>query len=178
MREWNTVRPMVESADFHQCVSAKDCEGREIVRRALKDVTSADLARKLDVINRTVNGLVRYLPDALDKGSLDAWASPDETLSRGTGDCEDYAILKMAVLNEAGVPMKNMSVVVVRDTRRNLYHAVLAVSTDEGYRILDNLRDKVSSDGDFDNYMPLYSVGGAGGWVHGSMPPRESAGAS
>lgn len=119
--------------------------------------------------------LVRYLPD---NGALDVWASPGETLSRGAADCEDYAILKMAALKEADVPKKDMSVVVVRDTSRNLYHAVLSVVIGDGYLVLDNLRGKVMSDRDLHSYTPLYSVGAAGAWIHGSLAPQDDAGAS
>lgn len=119
--------------------------------------------------------LVRYLPD---NGALDVWASPGETLSRGAADCEDYAILKMAALKEADVPKKDMSVVVVRDTSRNLYHAVLSVVIGDGYLVLDNLRGKVMSDRDLHSYTPLYSVGAAGAWIHGYLAPQDDAGAS
>lgn len=170
-RKWKAVLPSVESTDFAHCEAGSDCAA---LGHVIGKVSAADLPRKLGVINRAVNGLVRYLPD----NGLDMWASPGETLSRGAGDCEDYAILKMAALKEAGVPMKDMSVVVVRDTRRNLYHAVLSVVTSDGYLVLDNLSGKVMSDRDLHSYTPLYSVGAAGAWVHGSRVPRSGAGAS
>ena len=44
-------------------------------------------------INRAVNEAIKYTADTEDK-----WQSPDETVKRGKGDCEDYAILKMSML--------------------------------------------------------------------------------
>lgn len=173
-RRWKAVLPLVEAADFTHCKAGSDCAA---LGRVVEDVSASALPRKLDLVNRAVNHLVRYLPDGGD-GSGDNWASPDETLARGAGDCEDYAILKMAALTEAGVPMKDMSVVVVRDTRRGLYHAVLSVATAGVYLVLDNLNGKVMSDRDLPSYIPLYSVGAAGAWVHGSKVASDGAGAT
>jgi predicted transglutaminase-like cysteine proteinase len=174
-RKWKEVLPSVEAADFAHCAHGNECAA---LGRVIEEVLAADLRRKLDAINRAVNHLVRYLPDDGDGGSGDIWASPAETLARGAGDCEDYAILKMSALKQAGVPMEDMSVVVVRDIRRNLYHAVLSVMTDDGYFILDNLSGKVMPDRWLHTYTPLYSVGAAGAWIHGSRTDRSGAGAS
>ncbi len=174
-RKWKAVLPSVEVADFAHCKAASTCAA---LGRVIEDVSAADLPRKLDLVNRAVNRLVRYLPDDGDSGSLDIWASPDDTLARGAGDCEDYAILKMAALKEAGVSTKDMSVVVVRDTRRNLYHAVLSVVSGEAHLILDNVSGKVMADRDLQSYTPLYSVGSTGAWVHGFKATHAVAGAT
>jgi predicted transglutaminase-like cysteine proteinase len=175
---WEAVRRFVETSDFLACDGRSDCAAGGDLQKAIGSVLSADFRRKLDVINRTVNRLVRYLPDDRNYGSMDVWAAPAETLLRGTGDCEDYAILKMAALKQAGVPLQDMSVVVVRDTRRNLYHAVLSVKNADGYFILDNMRADALSDRDLRDYVPLYSVGVAGYWIHGHLVSRDGAGAS
>lgn len=166
-RNWNSVRSSVESADFSHCAAKVDCSARQALEHAIKDIVASDLHRKLDVVNRAVNRLVRYVPDEQNYGAMDVWATPDMTLARRKGDCEDYAILKMAALKEAGVPLKDMSVVVVRDIQRNQYHAVLAIKTADGYLVLDSLSDKVASDRDILAYTPLYSIGVAGAWLHG-----------
>lgn len=174
-RRWKALLPSVEAEDFAHCVAGSRCAA---LGRVIGEVSAADLPRKLNVINSAVNHLVRYVPDDGDRGSGDAWASPGDTLARGAGDCEDYAILKMSALRQAGVPMDGMSVVVVRDIRRNLYHAVLSVMSDDGYLILDNLSGRVIPDSLLDTYTPLYSVGSAGAWIHGSRTVRSGAGAS
>ena len=60
---------------------------------------------------------------------LDYWAKPSEILAHRAGDCEDFAILKMAALLRAGIPAQSMSLVVLQDRRRKFFHAVLSVST-------------------------------------------------
>ena len=66
----------------------------------------------MDLANRSVNRLISYQTDEQTYRKLDYWASPYESLERGFGDCEDYAILKMALLAKMGVPTNAMSMIV------------------------------------------------------------------
>lgn len=166
-RKWKTVFPAVAAADFDHCANESGCAARGILGRAIENANGLAFRQKISGINRTVNRLVRYQPDAENYGSKDYWATPDEILARGKGDCEDYAILKMAALKAAGLPPEAMSVVVLRDVRRNLYHAVLAITTSQGHFILDNLSDEVKPDRALPNYQPLFSVSADRSWIHG-----------
>lgn len=130
---------------------------------------------KLNSVNLAVNEAVRYQPDQRNYGQRDYWAEVNEIVARGRGDCEDYAILKMAALLRAGVPERSMSVVVLYDNGHRAFHAVLAVATDQGNFILDNLRADVYLDADQPGYQPLYSLGAGKAWLHGT---RASAVAS
>lgn len=121
----------------------------------------------LAAVNRSVNRLITYRRDKDLYGTMDYWAKPSATLERGMGDCEDYAILKMAVLAKAGVPARSMSVVILRDEKRQVYHAVTAVQTSNGAYILDNLEAELRKDSDLPNYMPLYSVSAGRGYIYG-----------
>lgn len=53
-----------------------------------------DLEARIDFVNMAVNQLVVYRADA----AADRWATPCETLARGAGDCEDFAITKFYLL--------------------------------------------------------------------------------
>lgn len=126
-------------------------------------------------VNHAVNSQIRYRPDNETSGKVDHWALPAETLLRGTGDCEDYAILKMAMLEQAGVPAKSMSVLVLKDTDRQLYHAVLTIRTNAGFLILDNVRNAVLFDHDIPQYAPLFSVSAKGNHIYGYRQGTEVA---
>lgn len=132
---------------------------------SLKDV---GFREKLDRVNRGVNQLLTYRRDTATYGRLDYWASPAETLARSAGDCEDFAILKMAALLEAGIPANSMSLVVLQDQSMGVFHAVLAVSTGSGTFILDNVRNAVVRDTSLPSYVPLYSFSTDRAWIHGS----------
>lgn len=123
---------------------------------------------KLDAVNRSVNRLITYRRDDAVYGNIDYWAKPAEILAGGVGDCEDFAILKMAALIEAGVPAQSMSMVVLQDRSRNVFHAVLSVATQSGNFILDNLSNTVARDGAYRSYVPLYSFSTDRAWIHGA----------
>lgn len=167
-KDWQAVFPQIKRAAFVDCLNSTNCSARSLgladtVRRA----KAMQFSQKLTSINAAVNDAVDYIPDNLNYRKLDHWARPDQTLNTGRGDCEDYAILKMAALSAAGIPLKSMSIVVLQDTRRSLFHAVLAVSTNQGHYILDNLHDSVMKDTELDDYLPLYSMSAERSWIHG-----------
>ncbi|MBL3278677.1 hypothetical protein ELP91_28930, partial [Klebsiella pneumoniae] len=76
-------------------------------------------------------------------GQVDYWGSPLETLTKGQGDCEDYAIGKYFALMAAGVPSARMRLVYVRAQNGGVIqaHMVLAYypTPDAEPLILDNL---------------------------------------
>jgi predicted transglutaminase-like cysteine proteinase len=84
-------------------------------------------------VNRRVNTTITPMTDQAHWGMPDSWDLPTD----GSGDCEDYQLLKRKLLAEAGVPRRAMRMTVVVDERRE-GHAVLMVRTDRGDFILDN----------------------------------------
>lgn len=165
---WQRVYPSIERAEFAKCADDRDCAPRGIaLSHLVQEIKAKPFLQKLDAINRAVNRSVTYMSDRANYRRLDVWATPMQIIDRGRGDCEDYAILKMAALNAAGVPLTSMSVVVLQDQSRSLFHAVLAVSTTKGHYILDNLHDRVMKDTALPNYLPLYSLSGQRSWIHG-----------
>lgn len=165
---WKAVYPSIARADFAACTEAGDCAQRaKDLAQLVRDVKAGPFSRKLAEINRAVNRRIAYVSDRNNYRQLDLWAKPRDILQRGKGDCEDYAILKMAALNAAGIPLGSMSIVVLQDQRRSLFHAVLTVSTSQGHYVLDNLHDRVMKDTAFGDYLPLYSLSADRSWIHG-----------
>lgn len=138
-------------------------------RRAVRAAGGRPLPEMLERVNRFVNRF-RYRPDAAAWGTSDYWATPLEFFDR-SGDCEDYAIAKYVTLRLLGVPERAMRLVVLRDTRRDLVHAVLTVT--EGHRrlVLDNLYDRVLPEERLPQYRPYYSVNAEGLWK--ALPTRS-----
>lgn len=125
---------------------------------ALKLLAIVDQARTRDgrallgETNRAINLAIR----AENDGAEDIWSSPLETFQRGAGDCEDYAIAKLAALRLAGVAAEDLRLVVVRDTRNGEGHAVASAKLDGHWLMLDNRRMAMVEDDDARNYQPLY----------------------
>ncbi|BCM17374.1 transglutaminase-like cysteine peptidase [Mesorhizobium sp. J8] len=130
---------------------------------------------KLSFVNSSINRLIAYRKDSVVYGKLDYWAKPSEILEHRAGDCEDFAILKMAALLRAGIPAQSMSLVVLQDRRRKFFHAVLSVSTGSGAFILDSLGNAVMRDSDLPDYVPLYSFSTDRAWIHGSKSGAQMA---
>src|SRR3546814_15579374 len=61
--------------------------------------------QQVEMINSWVNGRLRFVDD---RQGGDNWASAARTLQSGVGDCEDYAIAKMKLLEAAGFDRHSM----------------------------------------------------------------------
>ncbi len=154
----------------------RGCNAAETaIAAAETKIAGASIRDKINTINYTVNHAIRYASDMDTYHLADYWAKPSEALSHQQGDCEDYAILKMAALYKAGVDLDHMTLVVLFDQRRHFYHAVLSVSVDGNNLILDNMRDEVLSDKRIAEYLPLYSIVADRGYLHGSRDPHAQA---
>ena len=133
----------------------------------LDDHSSLSDLDLLRTVSQTVNHAIAYKSDRDAHGAVDVWAAAGDTAHRGFGDCEDYAILKMEILASAGVPIEIMSIIVLRDTVRELYHAVLVVHLDGDAYVLDNVRDEVVTDNEIASYMPLFAITSNANYIFG-----------
>ncbi|CDZ34092.1 Putative periplasmic protein [Neorhizobium galegae bv. officinalis] len=132
------------------------------------NTSQSSIRDKLNAVNAAVNQSIRYRTDQDAYKVTDRWSTPRETLSQQQGDCEDFAILKMAALRAEGIDPDQMSIVVLFDQKRHFYHAVLSVEAGGKFFILDNMRNQVLLDTQLPDYMPLYSIKGGKGFLHGS----------
>ncbi|WP_027054994.1 transglutaminase-like cysteine peptidase [Mesorhizobium erdmanii] len=153
------------------CSAGTGCDGKNSIFTAIVDAAKDKrFFDKLSFINSSINHAIAYKKDSVVYGKLDYWAKPSEVLAHRAGDCEDFAILKMAALLRAGIPAQSMSLVVLQDRKRGFFHAVLSVSTGSGVFILDSLSNVVSRDSDLPDYVPLYSFSTDRAWIHGTRP--------
>lgn len=154
--------------------TALDCGGKNCFDlQAMVHQTSAgggmsSVRDKLNLVNHEVNRRIKYRKDIDSHGRLDHWSSPSQTLKAGFGDCEDYALLKMAVLESQGIALQDMTVVILYDKKRHFYHAVLSVEVKGTHYILDNMRDQVLADSRLPDYQPLFSISNGRGFLHGT----------
>lgn len=93
--------------------------------------------RQLAEVNAIANATVEPKSDLDIYGVSEYWALPGRT-----GDCEDYALLKQAMLVERGWPLSALVITVVRD-ESGQGHAVLTARTLSGDFILDNRREEI-----------------------------------
>lgn len=129
----------------------------------LRQIAGADPADQLRLVNNWVNSSVQH---AEDQGP-DWWTAATETLARGKGDCEDFAITKMQILEQAGFATSDLYLVIVRDMGRSEDHAVLAVRRESGFAILDSRTNHLLMDRAVADYRPIFTFGGQYAWTHG-----------
>jgi len=134
--------------------------------RSLRDL---DPAEKAALINQYVNRRVRYTEDIVQYGKADYWARADETLRRGRGDCEDYAIAKLQMLREAGVSPHDLYLVLVNDLVRRADHAVLVMRAGNRMLLLDDGTNQVLDTQSVRDYRPVLTFASYGTWTHGYM---------
>lgn len=118
-------------------------------------------------VNSWANARIRYVEDRDLYGRPDYWADARSTLRRGAGDCEDIAVLKMALLAGTGVRREDMFLTIARDLARNADHAVLVVRLEGRFWLLDNATDRLLDAREANDYRPILSYSAGGKWLHG-----------
>ena len=130
-------------------------------------LNSGDRLAQIAAVNAWVNRKIRYAEDRQIYGQSDYWASARETLRRGAGDCEDFAIAKLEMLAAMGIDKSQMRLVVARDLVRNADHAVLVVMLPKGAVMLDNMTDRLLDARLPNDYRPIMSFSQNSKWIHG-----------
>ena len=138
----------------------------------LRTAQTAGGQEQVEMINRWVNQRLHFVDD---RQGGDSWAPASQSLLRGAGDCEDYAIAKMKLLEAAGFDRRAMFLVIARDLVRQADHAVLAVRIGNELMILDNMTDKVLPSSQVSDYRPILSFNAYGRWTHGYRVTKPQA---
>ncbi|HET7848154.1 MAG TPA: transglutaminase-like cysteine peptidase [Pseudolabrys sp.] len=158
--KWRELQPQIE-ADLEEAAACHAHAGAcsEEVRRFLSLVAVGQRQHgraQLGWINRAVNLSIRPMSDWAQYGFADVWTSPLQTLRSRAGDCEDYAIVKYAVLRELGFAPDDLRVVILEDAQLHAEHAVVAVREDGNWLILDNRTMAILRPEDTRQYRPLF----------------------
>ena len=94
----------------------------QLVKDCLQDILGAppyELSKDgFDDIRDWVAGNIEYMSDEEQRGVDDYWQTSEETLSLGTGDCEDFAILLCSLLRAYGIDAEQVYVTLGVDDER------------------------------------------------------------
>lgn len=140
-----------------------------------------DALAQVEAVNRYVNRAVRFVDDSRQYGREDFWSAASETLRRGRGDCEDYAIAKLQMLRAAGFADRDLYLVIAKDLVRRSDHALLVVRAAGRLMVLDNGTDRILDAEDAGDYRPVLTYSATAAWTHGyrrTLPPMTIAAAS
>ncbi len=125
---------------------------------------------RLQVVNQFFNRQLRYAEDIDLWHEVDYWATPIQSLIKGAGDCEDYAIAKYFSLRRLGIPADKLRITYVKALRQNRAHMVLTYysSPDAMPLVLDSLIDAIKPASERTDLLPVYAFNGEGLWLTGS----------
>jgi predicted transglutaminase-like cysteine proteinase len=145
----------------------------------LESARGEDDRALLERVNRFVNRSVSFVSDQQTWGQQDYWATPTQTLERGLGDCEDFAIAKYFSLVRMGVPSEKLRLTFVKALKQNQAHMVLAYYPSPSAQplILDNLEPAIRPASERRDLLPVYSFNDLGVFLakapqRVSQPPR------
>lgn len=125
---------------------------------------------RLKRINDFFNRQVTFGEDAAIWNQPDYWATPLETLGRGAGDCEDFAIAKYYSLKDVGVAPEKLRLIYVRaktgssDAVASQAHMVLAyyAQPEAEPLVLDNLIGDIRPASRRPDLVPVFSFNSEG----------------
>lgn len=124
---------------------------------------------KLRTVNAFFNRSLTFIDDLRVWHQADYWATPVESLVKGAGDCEDYAIAKYLTLRELGVPSAKLRITYVKALQLNQAHMVLtwyATPTSDPL-VLDNLISEIRPASQRRDLLPVYAFNAEGLWLPG-----------
>lgn len=134
-------------------------------------------------VNGFFNNQIAFEEDYPLWDKPDYWATPLETLARGRGDCEDYAIAKYFSLLELGIPINKLRLVYVQakladpdGSRISQAHLILAYypTPNADPLVLDNLNKKLLTASQRPDLHPVFSFNSAGAWQGTSKQSRSN----
>lgn len=122
---------------------------------------------KLTRVNTFFNQRILFRADRSVWGATDYWATPAESLRKGAGDCEDYALAKYFTLREIGIPASQLRITYVKALQLNQAHMVVTwYSTPEAIPlVLDNLKAVILPATQRTDLLPVYAFNGEGLWL-------------
>ncbi|MGC1174448.1 transglutaminase-like cysteine peptidase [Polaromonas sp.] len=152
-------------------------------RKLLQENADQTAPAKLKQVNDFFNRRVRFRDDPLVWGQSDYWATPMETLGKGAGDCEDFAIAKYFTLLLLNVPDEKLRLIYVQarlggiNSSITQAHMVLAFypSPEAEPLLLDNLINDLQPASRRPDLNPVFSFNSQGLW-QGATGAQGAAG--
>jgi len=145
----------------------QEARNRLVLWENLLNNDDATDREKLEKINSFFNKKIIFANDMDIYGEKDYWATPVEFLSKGAGDCEDFAIAKYFSLKIMGISEEKLRIAYVKALQQNIFHMVMLYYSDPAAEplILDNLVDSIRPASERRDLLPIFTFNGAGLWL-------------
>lgn len=148
-------------------------------KRFIQEQMPLPIGEKLLSVNEFFNEL-EFVDDLSHWGKEDYWATPEEMLISGGGDCEDFTIAKYFTLKQLLVPEERMRLVYVKSLRLKQPHMVLSYypTPKDDPLVLDNVVKSIVPASQRTDLIPVYSFNTEGLWVAKQLDAGQRAGDS
>lgn len=141
-------------------------------QKLVQDNANQPATAKIRQVNDFFNRRVKFGDDQVVWGQSDYWATPVETIGRGAGDCEDFAIAKYFTLLLLSIPDEKLRLIYVQariggaNSSITQAHMVLAFYPEPNAEplILDNLINDLQPASRRRDLLPVFSFNGMGLW--------------
>ena len=139
-------------------------------RTLIGNISGMQDNERLKRVNDFFNKQVRFAEDVDNWEQPDYWATPMESVGKGAGDCEDYAIAKYFTLRESGIPTAKLRLIYVRASSGTAggapsqAHMVLAyyAQPDAEPLVMDNLVGDIKPASRRPDLVPVFSFNSEG----------------
>ena len=148
------------------------------LRQLVEPARNLNRIEQIQFVQSIVGRRIRWRSDATEWGHHDYWASARETLTRGAGDQEDRAILKMMALRSLGFPARDLFLTIGKETIGGPPSFVLLARTNNRYFVLDDWSGPPIPAERRTDFVPMLSFGQAGSWIHGKKSGTRTAAAT
>lgn len=152
------------------------------VQTLLSGAKTQSEADKLKRVNEYFNRRIAFADDNQTWNNNDYWASPLETIGKGAGDCEDFAIIKYFALKETGVAADKLRLSYVKakigGNQSNITQAHMVLTyyatPDAEPLILDNLITEIRPASRRPDLVPVFSFNHEGVYAGTAAKPTAS----
>lgn len=128
----------------------------------------------LNVVQSEVRRRIVWKRDLDGYKVSDYWAEAGETLTRGYGDAEDIAVLKIQALKAAGFNPRDLYISVGRDRARGLDTLLVARANGRFY-VLDDRAERPMTPEQHNSFEPIITLGKGVSYLHGKRYRRLAA---
>jgi predicted transglutaminase-like cysteine proteinase len=166
-----TFDPGALASYARQHYGAKAGRAVEAWQAMLGQAAGLDEQEKLRMVNGFWNNALIGGEDISVWGQVDYWATPLQSLAKGSGDCEDYVIGKYFSLLHLGVAPEKLRFVYVRAQigSQSIAHMVLGYYPQPQAEplVLDSLVDRIQPAHNRPDLTPVFSFNAQGVYMPG-----------
>lgn len=148
----------------------QDASRSPVLQRLVAPARNLSRLQQIAYVQSGVHTSIRWISDATEWGQHDYWATASETLSRGAGDMEDRAIVKMHALRALGFNPNDLFLTMGRDQVGGPMTVLVARLNGRFFVLDDTGGAPFPIESRRKEFRPLLSFGPTGVWAHTAKP--------